>query len=492
MHKITIYFLPAPYLTAKNICFANIMFIKHNNQEAKLRLTFINRKKEIEKIDQALKRDEQVFILVYGRRRCGKSRLLQHVVSENDIYYVADQQERVNQISSVASEIARKIPGFDLVSYPSWESLFLNLNARAKRICLILDEFPYLVQSSKELPSVIQNLVDNIQFKINLIICGSSQRMMQGLVLNSNAPLYGRATEIIKIRPLEPAWITDALDLNDTKAIEAYSVWGGVPRYWELAKNYESMEEAIKNLILDRDGILHGEPVRLLLDDVQRANQVHSLLSIIANGCNRLSKIATRIEKPASSLTRPLSNLIDLGYIKRELPFGENIKSTKRTLYKLIDPFLMFWYKFIQKNQSILELGFNDEVYNEISNHFSYHVAEVWEEIARNSVVFLKILNIQWKPGQRWWGKGLDGNEMEIDIIAESFDGKHLLFGEVKWENSVNIKSVAAKLKKNIKNFPKLGNRKVVTAFWLKQFDKKLFPDKTIILPEDVLKLKGN
>ncbi len=113
---------------------------------------------------------------------------------------------------------------------------------------------------------------------------------------------------------------------------------------------------------------LHNEPNRLLLDDMRSASQAHSILSIVANGVHRLSEIAARMGKPASSLTRPLSNLIDLAYIKRELPFGENIKSTKRTMYKLNDPFLMFWYRFVQKNQS-LSMSPKD---NNCLSHYSY------------------------------------------------------------------------------------------------------------------------
>jgi len=143
--------------------------------------------------------------------------------------------------------------------------------------------------------------------------------MMQGLILDSSAPLYGRAAEIIKVRPLEPGWIKEALSLNSIEAVEAYSVWGGVPRYWELAKIYRNQEEACKEIVLDRDGVLHNEPMRLLLDDMRGASQPHSLLSLIANGSNRLSEIAGRLGKPATSLTRPLANLT--GHRKR--PFTD-------------------------------------------------------------------------------------------------------------------------------------------------------------------------
>ncbi len=452
-----------------------------------MRLHFMNRIRELAKLTRILGSPDPSLVVIYGRRRCGKSTLLQHVAKETDIYFLADQQEAPLQIQSLAVETGRIIPGFGQANYPSWEVLLSALQHQAKKgTTLILDEFPYLVQKSPELPSIIQKLIDNQQNKTNIIICGSSQRMMHGLVLDGSAPLYGRAAEIIKIRPLEPGWIKEALALNSIKAIEAYSVWGGVPRYWELAKTYRNQEKACKELVLDRDGILHSEPMRLLLDDMRGASQPHSLLSLIANGSNRLSEIAGRLGKPATSLTRPLANLIELGYIKRDHPFGENPRSSKKTIYRLKDPFLLFWYRIILPNHSLLERDLIDAVYAESKNLFKAQAAEIWEEMARKSTAHLNIANIRWKPGQRWWGHGRDGKNMEIDIIAESLDNKFLLFGEVKWGEKTNVKAIISKLKKSVVNFPKQTDKKIILAVWCK--NKKIKNGKYwLISAEDVL-----
>ena len=452
-----------------------------------MRLHFMNRTREITKLTRVLGSPDPSLVIIYGRRRCGKSTLLQHVVKKTDIYFLADQQETPLQIQSLAVEIGRTILGFGQVNYPSWEILLSALQHQAKKgMTLIIDEFPYLVQKSPELPSIIQKLIDNQQNKTNIIICGSSQRMMHGLVLDSSAPLYGRAAEIIKIRPLEPGWIKEALPLNSIEAIEAYSVWGGVPRYWELAKTYRNQEEACKELVLDRDGVLHSEPMRLLLDDMRGASQPHSLLSLIANGSNRLSEIAGRLGKPATSLTRPLANLIELGYIKRDHPFGESPRSSKKTIYRLKDPFLLFWYRIVLPNHSLLERDLIDAVYAESQNHFKAQTAEIWEEMARKSTAHLNIANIRWKPAQRWWGHGRDGKNMEIDIIAESLDNKFLLFGEVKWEEKTNIKATISKLKKSVANFPKQTDKKIIMAVWCKK-NKTKNGEHRIVSPEDVL-----
>jgi len=150
----------------------------------------------------------------------GKSRLLQEVLGQKHVYFLADQREPTLQREAFAIEIARMVPGFDQAVYPSWDVLFSALNTRPTNgLVVAIDEFPYLAQMAPELPSIIQKLVDQrsgLQFA--LVVCGSSQKMMQGMVLDSSAPLYGRASEIIKVRPLAAGWIRDALHMRGVPA----------------------------------------------------------------------------------------------------------------------------------------------------------------------------------------------------------------------------------------------------------------------------------
>ena len=299
-----------------------------------MKLPFLNRQDEKKRLKKALAEKEPILAIVYGRRRCGKSTLLNQVASNRDIYYLADMQEGSLQLSSAADQVARVIPGFNDAKYPSWDSFLSTLNSRAPaNTSLFVDEFPYLAQMSPEIPSILQKFVDGRQ-AMNIVLCGSSQRMMYGTVLDAKAPLYGRSREILKLLPLEPGWIREAVGMKGADAFEAYATWGGIPRYWELAAEYERTREAIVDLVLDRNGVLHREAERLLVDDMRSAAQPHSLLSVIALGSNRISEIAARLGKPAVNLSRPLSILIDLGYIQRDIPFGESTKSTKRTLSK--------------------------------------------------------------------------------------------------------------------------------------------------------------
>ena len=172
---------------------------------------FINRIKEIKRIRTALQQDDSVLLAVYGRRRCGKSTLIKKVITENDIYFAADLRERSLQIEAFAKTIGKVVNGFSKLRYPDWDSLFHNLkNTLNQKITICIDEFPYLVKNSPELPSLLQNIIDNnINDKYNLILCGSSQQMMQSMTLNSSSPLYGRCDEILNVNPMLLGWYNE-------------------------------------------------------------------------------------------------------------------------------------------------------------------------------------------------------------------------------------------------------------------------------------------
>jgi len=465
------------------------MFHKHTSQDRfSMKLHFLNRMDEQKRLARALRADGGALAIVYGRRRCGKSTLIQRVVGRGCVYYLADQKEAALQMRDLAVEIDRIIPGFSLATYSGWDALLFNLNSRLDRcISLFLDEVPYLVQLSPELPSILQKYLDLPGVKkINIVLCGSSQRMMRGLVMGKAAPLYGRAVEILKIKPLSAGWIRRGLNLKGVEAVEAFSVWGGVPRYWELAAQFTEREEAVSELILDPNGVLHEEPMRLLMDDMRSAVQPYSLLSVMGQGCHRLSEISARLGKPATSILRPLLQLVDLGYVRRETPFGENSKSTKRSLYKLDDPFLIFYFKFLQPNKSQLEVRALSSVMAKIRKQFQQHVSGIWEELARASVASCQIGGYDWGAAKRWWGPGMDGTMVEIDGVAESLDGKALLVGEAKWSDApLPVAEIKGRLLSAAKNCAFARGRSIVPVIWAKRGHKNI--DIPILTPDSVL-----
>ena len=175
-------------------------------------MKFVDRIEETARLKDTLSREKSSLVVMYGRRRLGKSTLIKRVLSDSDVYFLADRSEGQHQRTLFAKVVAQVFPDFDKLTYPDWESIFRAVNYRTdKRFALFLDEFPYLVEQSPELPSVLQKLVDEKQLKYNLVLCGSSQNMMYGLFLDSTAPLYGRADEIMRLTPIRLPYIQEAL-----------------------------------------------------------------------------------------------------------------------------------------------------------------------------------------------------------------------------------------------------------------------------------------
>ena len=450
---------------------------------------FVNRSKEIKRIRTALQQEYAVLIVIYGRRRCGKSTLLKKVISENDIYFAADLREQSLQIEALAKSVEKSVTGFSKLKYPDWDSLFHNLkNTLDKKISICIDEFPYLVKNAPELPSILQNIIENkINDKYNLVLCGSSQQMMQSITLNSSSPLYGRCNEILNVKPMLLGWYNEYFRTDAIETIEGYSVFGGVPRYWELQKRQPSLADSIKYNLLDPDGVLFKEPETLFYDEMRTSVLAYSILTLIGLGCNRLSEIAGRLEKPATQLNRPIKLLIDLGYIRRETPFNTSLKSTKKSLYKISDPFMNFYFSFIVPNKSRLEFGLIEQVWNEINEKFNQYVSEQWEELCRNAVPRLKIEGKTFNPAQRWWGKGIDRKPMELDVVAESTDKSTLLIGEAKWINNIPVRKIWNELKAKTENAIFIQNRKPMHVLFLKQRPVKTPNDIIIITPADII-----
>lgn len=455
-------------------------------------MKFVDRIDEATRLKDALAREKSSLVVMYGRRRLGKSTLIKRVLSENDVYFLADRSEGQHQRALLAKVIAQVFPDFEKLSYPDWESMFRAVNYRTdKRFTLCLDEFPYLVEQSPELPSVLQKLVDEKQLKYNLVLCGSSQNMMYGLFLDSTAPLYGRADEIMRLTPIRLPYIQEALNLNAMNAIEEYAVWGGVPRYWELRENRISLDDAMWHNILSVNGALYEEPIKLLQDDVKDIVKTSTIMSYIGTGANRLSEIAARCNEPATNLSRPLKKLVDLGFLEKDVPFGIDEKNAKKSLYKIADPFMAFYYQFVVPNRSFIELGRRLPIEQALTAHFSESVNMQWEKLCRDAVIGNLVNGVVYGKAKRWWGSVFNEDkkpeQVEFDVMAESLDKKSLLVGECKWTTGENDKQLTAALLRKANLLPFAKNYTIVPVLFLKNAPKG--DSENVMLPEDVVEL---
>lgn len=391
-------------------------------------MKFLDRQDELSRLLALSKRREGGLAVVTGRRRVGKTRLLvEWVERSGGVYFVADQSSPGVQRHYLTVALAARLRGLDGVTFADWRSLLTGVAERAIESKwtgpLVLDEIPYLVLQAPELPSVLQHFIDHDakRARLSVAIAGSSQRMMQGLVMNASAPLFGRARELLDLGPLPPAYVRDAFRTRNR--VETWTAWGGIPRYWELASEERGpLAARIDRLVLDPLGPLHREPDHILLEEVPSALEVRPVLDAIGGGAHRVSEIAGRMGRPATSLARPLDRLLGMGLAAREVPFEE--PGSKRVLYRIADPFFRMWFRVVAPNRGPLATMPPTARRALLAKHWPGLVGQTWEELCRDAVPRLG----DWSTASRWWR----GNEPEWDVVAESIDRTRLLVGEVK------------------------------------------------------------
>lgn len=449
-------------------------------------MKFVNRHEEMERLERVVEHDTAALVVVWGRRRLGKSRLLaEWCARHGGTYWVADESAGIIQRQYFAEEIDTVSPGFASVVYPDWTTLFSRLSSEARQVGwrgpLIIDEFPYLVSAARELPSILQKWVDREKREggIILALSGSSQRMMMNSILNSSAPLYGRADVILKLNPILPGYISQILSIDDGSSIlNYYSCWGGVPRYWELSQPFgEDYLAAVSDLMLSPLGVLHDEIDRLLRQEIPSAVPLRPILDAIGLGAHRSSEIAGRLGLPATSITRSLKQLQELGYILREVPFGEEEKQSRRTLYKLADPFLRMWFRVVASHRGALQSAPKESRLKLLTDVWPQLRAEAWEELCRQAVPHLSAANRNWGPaGRHWVSRG-----HEWDVVSASLDGNAILLGECKSlsrnARSTDIdKIVRGLMSKQVPPLKKLDGKRIEYLIFIPVFETRNHP----------------
>lgn len=435
-------------------------------------MEFIDRSEEQKRFGRFLNLGEGGLACLYGRRRIGKSRLVEEVVAGRDdvVTFVAERSEAALQRSRLAHDVSALVPGFADVSYGSWSALFDRWQKDAPNgSVLVIDELPYLVESAPELPSVLQRIADGLRTSgKKMILSGSSQRMMQGLVLDESEPLYGRAREIVRLEPLHFRFMKTAFpDLSQWERFWLYSVLGGVPRYWEAFQGGEDPWVMLRDQVFSHQGLFHDEPRYVLQDDLEDSVQATSVLSLIGQGVERPVEMAGRLQIPMTALGRPMKRLMGLGFVAREIPFGCDAKSNKKSLYRMADQFLRFWYSFVLPNYSDANYLSTKAEVEAMQPTFMAYLGLAWERLVREEIQRKPLpgCKTRLRNAARWWGTGLDRRPMEIDVVAESLDGKTLFVGEAKLSLAKgDARRVLAELEAKAKQLPFAGRYERVVA----------------------------
>lgn len=423
---------------------------------------FIGREKELKTLERLYASDQFEFVVMYGRRRVGKTTLLRRFIAgKKAIYCVGVESSHQQNLDNLSQALWQY--GKNTGTSPSFRTFQDALSyafamAKTQRVILIIDEYPYMARSEPSLASTLQMLIDLYRdsSKLMLVLCGSSMSYMEDEVLAYKSPLYGRRSAQMKILPFDfftaCQWFSHFSP--EDKAI-AYGMLGGTPQYLRQIDDRLSIAENIENLFLNPDSPLFEEPTSLLKQEVREPALYNAIITAVAGGATKMSVIASKVGESTSTTSSYLKNLIDLGLIEKETPYGE--KESRRSIYHLADHFFRFWYRFIPDNASLIAQGAGALAYARIAPYLSDYMGGIFEDICRQ-FLWKTLLSgqapIPFASLGRWWGTDpRERKQTEIDIMGTA-DAHTALFGECKWRNEPIDASVLETLVRRSQLFP--------------------------------------
>lgn len=425
-------------------------------------MKFLGREKEILDLEKEYARDGG-FVVIYGRRRIGKTTLIkQFIKSKTAFYFLATKEVESQSMKRFAGVIARTTGNSVLqkAAFSDWLDLFqvvADYKPNEKKV-LVIDEFPYLVKVNDSFPSILQNAWDEIlkDSNVMLILCGSLISMMKKHALSYESPLYGRRTAQMRIAPLPFTTVYENQKLSFEEAAEQYSITGGVPKYMEFFSDGQPLYEQIKENVLSKNGFLYEEPNFLLTDEVQVPTNYFSIIKVIADGNHKLGTIAGILGLETSALTPYLKTLSELGFIEKQVPVTEkNAEKTRKGLYFISDNFLRFWFRYVYPYKGELELDNTQISLDELDKDFKEKfVAFAYEDICKE--IFARLCSdkaIDFTPSKigSYWLNDKSGNT-QIDVMAVDTVNKRLFAGECKYHNQPIDADVYFELVKKVDN----------------------------------------
>ena len=404
---------------------------------------FIGRERELATLNKLYASNKFEFTVIYGRRRVGKTALInQFIEGKNAIYFMGVESNAKQNLENFSKSIIEYNTGIETeTSFLSFQAAleYVFKLSEKERLILAIDEYPYVARSSKSLASTLQLLIDKYKdsSKLMLILCGSSMSYMEDHVLAYKAPLYGRRTAQMKIVPFDFEETCHYFqNFSDEDKALIYGIVGGTPQYLLQMNDKLSVKDNIKNTYLNSTSALFEEPENLLKQEVREPALYNAIITAIATGASRMSEISNKVGEDTNVCSTYVKNLVSLGIIQKETPYGE--KASRKSIYSIEDNMFRFWYRFVPENNSIIARGAADLAYKRIEPFLSDYMGKVFEEICKQYLWKLLLSGkcpVEFSSLGRWWGNDpVEKRQAEIDIIAEQ-DKNTALFGECKWTN---------------------------------------------------------
>jgi len=413
-------------------------------------IIFVDREEELKSLEEVYSSGKSALVIIYGRRRIGKTFLINFFARSRDsIYLIVNYEDRELALRDLTRQFLRQVemPYKPLVE--SFTDLYKLFPVSGVRI-IVIDEFQRLWGTGGV--TELQSIWDSELSKRNivLILAGSAVGMIDKIGLSYEAPLYGRASKIIKLKELDYRSARVFMqNFSPVDKVRCYSIFGGVPGYLALLDNKVSLMENVENLILKTGAPLREEPFNLLAMELREPSRYMRILEVMAEGATKLGEIADKAGVKINEVgkyIRVLQKELDL--IEKKYPLMEEGRKGKARYY-IRDNFFQFWFKFIRPNIPLLELGLHKRVLNEIKEKIDKHASTTFEKIA------LQHMALQAKKGKmpftkigKWWN-----SETEIDIVAVDEKNRKVYFVEVKWTNKPVDKKVLYSLISKSENF---------------------------------------
>ena len=455
---------------------------------------FIDRKNEMDFLNGRYRSEKSEFIVIYGRRRVGKSELVKQFLGDKQgIYFLATRTTKHNHLKKFLDKLSSFF-GEYAPAINSWEECFdyfaRKLDTKKKTV-LVIDEFPYLIESNKEIPSLFQLFWDEYLKEKNvfLILLGSSIGMMETEVLGKKSPLYGRRTGQINLMPFK---FSDVLEfypsLQIEKAVEFYSVVGNIPLYILEFDQNRSVLENIKDKILSKKELLNEEAEFLLKEELRDPATYQAILEAMATSATA-TEIAQKAHLELHNMDKYLKVLMKLDLIYKETPIVEKKPKSRKTYYYIKDNFLDFWYRFCFPNSSLIEENPDFLLHNIIKPNLNSYIGRKFEKVCKEILWELnrkeKLPFVFTQIGRQWGrlpNEPSGKNQYEIDICAFNEKAKEILFGECKWKEKVDANLLMQELKEKSKSVVwNNDKRKEYYCIIAKSFKKK-WVDKNVLL----------
>lgn len=411
---------------------------------------FIGREAELDSLSRMYQSPDFEMAVMYGRRRVGKTSLIQEFIKDKPAIYVqgveATKDINLHYLTNAILDFENPDRLDRTFSYTDFRDAFDKVqdlaNAQSEKLIFVMDEFPYFAESAQEVSSVLQYAIDHI-FKKNdnimLILCGSSMSFMQHQVLGHKSPLYGRKTGQFKILPFDIFNTKKMLPkVSNEDLLAYYGITGGVPQYLAFIDQDKSVKENINDLFLHPNAVLQDEPNVLLQEELRKPATYYSILAAIAHGKSKPNEIGQEIGIPANNLGPYLARLKELEIIDRKGPILDH--NNRKMVYLIKDQMFRFWFTYIASAQDKIAMLRTKATLEKIMHDLNRFLGSVFEKATIDWMWKEESLPLEPEEIANWWGNNpLTKRQEEIDIVAINFDNTEAIIGECKWRDSSKL-----------------------------------------------------